>query len=128
MYLTEAIVDLDDAEYPMVGIFPTRSRMRRQLVALGYSEVEGLAGVNGGFLDSGETARGHEFRYSEIDPMPEDITRCYKLRSRKPNDEPRREGYYIYNCLASYIHLHFLSNPHFTLRWLELCCRTKITT
>lgn len=128
MYLTEAIVGLDDAEYPMVGIFPTRARMRRHLVALGYSEVEGLAGANGGFLDSGETARGHEFRYSEIDSMPEDITRYYQLRSQKLNGESRHEGYSVYNCLASYIHLHFLSNPHFTVRWLDRCCRTKITT
>lgn len=122
MYLTEAIVDTDGAEHPMVGIFPTRTRMRAQLVALGYAEVEGIAVVTDRLpLAVGETARGHQFRFSEVDPVPESVARGYRIRAQRSGDTPRPEGYLIRNCLGSYVHLHFLSNPGFAARVLDLC-------
>ena len=125
MYLTEAIIDADGAEHSMVGVLPTRARMRGHLVALGYVEVEGVGGHT--LLPEGETARGHQFRYSDIDPMPETIACCYRMRTRKP-DESRSEGFVVYNCLASYVHLHFLSNPGFAARWVDCCRRSSATT
>ena len=82
MYLTEAIVDSEGNAWPMVGIFPTKARMRKRLAKLGYVEVETESGP----------ARGHEFRYSEIDPMPP-------------------ESHRIRSVHGSYVHLHFLSCP-----------------
>jgi cobyrinic acid a,c-diamide synthase len=125
MYLTEAIVDADGAEYPMVGILPTRARIRGRLVALAYAEVEGL---DDALLPPGQTARGHQFRYSEIDPMPGSIARRYRVRVRRRGDTPHLEGYSVHNCLASYIHLHFLSNPGFAARWLYSCRRSNVIT
>ena len=78
-------------------------------------------------LPEGETARGHQFRYSDIDQMPETIACGYRMRTSKPGDESRREGFVVHNCLASYVHLHFLSNPGFAARWLDLCCRSSVT-
>jgi len=127
MYLTEAIVDADGAEHPMAGVLPTQARMRGHLVALGYVEVEGVGGRM--FLPEGEVARGHEFRYSDTDPIAESIARCYRLRTRRSRgDDPGLEGYVVYNCLASYVHLHFLSNPGFAARWLDCCRRSNVTT
>ena len=71
MYLTEAIIDVDGRSWPMAGIFPTRARMRKRLAKLGYIEVENCESE--GWLAPGERARGHEFRYSVIDVMPETI-------------------------------------------------------
>src|SRR5579872_3598023 len=88
MYLTEAIVGMDGRSHSMVGIFPTRVRMQPQLAAIGYVEVEELNGS--GWLSSGERARGHEFRYSTIEEMPEQIARSYRLVS---NRETRVEGF-----------------------------------
>ena len=110
----------------MAGILPTRARMRGRLVALGYVEVEGAG--RDGLLPEGETARGHQFRYSDIDPMPETVARCYRLRAGGPSDEFLREGFVIRNCLASYVHLHFLSNPGFAARWVGLCRQSNVTT
>ena len=103
MYLTEAIVDTEGNAWPMAGIFPTRARMQKRRARLGYIEVETLS-------EPGERTRGHEFRYSEIDPMPAGIRRAYK--------EPA-EGYMVNSVLGSYIHLHFLSCPAFAERFVR---------
>ena len=128
MYLTEAIVDADGTEYPMVDVFPTRARMHKHLMAIGYAEVEGITEAPSTLLAAGETVRGHQFRHSEIDPMPETIARSYHIKARRPGGGPDAEGYVMNNCLASYIHLHFLSNPNFVARWLDTCLRSKVTT
>jgi cobyrinic acid a,c-diamide synthase len=113
MYLTKAIVDAEARSWPMAGIFPTSARMQKRLAKLGYIEVENCAAE--GWLAPGEHARGHEFRYSVIDPMPETILRVYK--------EPA-EGYRVRSVLGSYVHLHFLSCPNFAERFVRDCaCR-----
>ncbi len=110
MYLMQAIVDADGREWPMAGIFPTAARMQKRLAKLGYIEVEG--GEAEGWLTPGEHARGHEFRYSTIEPMPQAVARAYC--------DPA-EGYRIQSVLGSYIHLHFLSNPRFAERFVRDC-------
>src|SRR5262249_40961535 len=121
MYLTEAIVDVEGAEHPMVGMLPTRAWMRDRLVALAYAEVEGL---DDPLLPPGETARGHHSRFWEIAPLLEYFPRRYRVRAPRQCDTPHLEGYTVHNCLASYIHLHFLSNPGFAARWLDSCRRS----
>ena len=110
MYLTRAIVDAEGRSWPMGGIFPTSTRMQKRLAKLGYIEVENCEAE--GWLVPGEHARGHEFRYSVIDPMPETIRRLYK--------EPA-EGYRVRSVLGSYVHLHFLSCPNFAERFVRDC-------
>lgn len=117
MYLTEGIVDTDEREWPMVGIFPTRSRMQKRLAKLGYIEVEGLDAA--GWLSTGEHARGHEFRYSTIDPMSDDVGRAYQRPA---------EGYQVRSTVGSYIHLHFLSCPGFAERFVEHCAQRRSET
>ncbi len=112
MYLTEAIVELDGSEHPMVGIFPTRARMQSRLARLGYAEPQACDAE--GWLMPGERVRGHEFRYSVIDPMPETIRRVYR--------DPA-EGYLSERVFGSYIHLHFLSCPNFVGRFVGDCAR-----
>ena len=107
MYLTQAIVDAEGHSWPMVGIFPTVGRMQKRLAKLGYIEVE---------TGEGEKARGHEFRYSAIDPMPETIRRAY----RQPE-----EGYRVRNVLASYIHLHFLSCQTLAEKFVASCLQGR---
>jgi cobyrinic acid a,c-diamide synthase len=112
MYLTEAIVDTEARSWSMAGIFPTVARMQKRLAKLGYIEVE--SSETDGWLAPGERARGHEFRYSVVDPMPENIRRIYR--------EPA-EGYRVRSALGSYVHLHFLSCPGFAERFVSDCVR-----
>jgi cobyrinic acid a,c-diamide synthase len=102
MYLMQAIVDIEGRSWPMAGIFPTVARMQKRLAKLGYIEVAG--------------ARGHEFRYSTMDPIPETIARAYA--------EPA-EGYRVNSVLGSYIHLHFLSCPGFAEGFVQECAQWR---
>ena len=110
MYLTEAIVSAEGQRWPMAGIFPTSARMQKRLAKLGYIEVEGEDPES--WLAKGERGRGHEFRYSVMEPMPETISRVY----REPAD-----GYRVRSAVASYVHLHFLSCPGFAERFVQSC-------
>ena len=106
MYLMQEIVDAAGDAWPMAGIFPTAARMQKRLAKLGYVEVESAA------MEGWGLARGHEFRYSIMDPMPESVTRVYR--------EPV-EGYRAGSVMGSYIHLHFLSCPRFAEQFVEDC-------
>ena len=116
MYLTEAIVDQDSHAFPMVGVFPTCARLQPQLAALSYAEVEGM--TNAGWLQAGARARGHEFRYSVIDEMPNHIGRRYRVSTKAG---ARQEGFTVGAVLASYVHLHFGSCPQFPARFVAAC-------
>jgi cobyrinic acid a,c-diamide synthase len=98
MYLTDAIVDLAGEAWPMVGVFPTKARMQESLAKLGYVEVETSAGM----------ARGHEYRHSTIDSMPESIERVYS-------------GYRVHAAFGSYVHLHFLSRAGVAACFVDEC-------
>jgi len=104
-----------------VGTFPARARMLPKRKALGYRQVETCAGSVIGA--AGTVARGHEFHYSEIDALPEGtVGRLYLVsrQGRLLSDE----GYRYRNCLASYIHLHFGSNPAIAAGFVTACRRT----
>jgi cobyrinic acid a,c-diamide synthase len=119
MYLAREIRDVEGRAYPMAGIFPFTVRMLPRLQALGYREVTltapGLLGP------SGTRARGHEFHYSEIVGKPQGVGRLYRLTPRR-GGAAVREGYGEGNVLASYVHLHFGSNPE-VARHLVASCR-----
>src|SRR5437899_12698429 len=110
MYLTQAIVDAEARSWPMAGVFPTSARMQTRLARLGYVQVEN--GDAEGWLAPGESARGHEFRYSVIDAMQQTIRRAYR--------DPA-ECYRLRTDLDSYVHLHFLSHLIFDERIVRTC-------
>jgi len=117
MYLADALEDLDGATHAMVGLLPTTVRMRPRRLSLAYTEVTftGPTPLGG----AGMVARGHEFHYSRIDPLPDAIARAYRLRPR--HGEERAEGYVVKGALMSYVHLHFASNPELADRFVAAC-------
>ena len=106
IYLTEGVQSEGDL-HPFVGVFPVRTRMLPRRKALGYREV--LFTGDGPIGPAGTAARGHEFHYSEMEEMPGEIERLYRVNRK--GVELGCEGYRRRNCLASYIHLHFGSSP-----------------
>jgi len=115
IYLSEGLEDAGD----FVGAFPARARMLPKRKALGYRQVEIRAGSIIG--PAGTVARGHEFHYSEIGTLPDDIHRHYRVT--RQDRELAVEGYCCRNCLASYIHLHFGSNPAIAPAFVTACRR-----
>ncbi|MGA9756594.1 MAG: cobyrinate a,c-diamide synthase [Desulfobaccales bacterium] len=122
MYLAREIRDLEGRAHPMAGVFPFTVRMLPRLKALGYREVTlaapGLLGP------AGTRARGHEFHYSEIVGEPIGVARLYRLTPRR-GGEAVAEGYSEGNVLASYVHLHFGSNPEVARHLVARCRRYK---
>ena len=91
--------------------------MAPRLQALGYVEVEtqdrsilGPAGLR---------FRGHQFRYSELRLVSEDVARLYAVRRR--GGEVIREGYRTANTVASYVHAHWASNPLIAEGFVDAC-------
>lgn len=108
MYLSKGIYDFDGNFYGMAGVFPFKTAMKKGRVNLGYREVKLLR--NSILGRQGDVLRGHEFHYSEIKtdgPIPETIYQVKGLREKE-----FLEGYSLKNTLASYVHIHFGSNPH----------------
>ncbi len=122
MYLSQEIQDLEGQHYPMAGVLPLKVRMLKKLRALGYREITlTAAGLLG---PAGTRARGHEFHYSEIVAATGDLPRLYRLTARQGAEAPP-EGYYINNVLASYVHLHFGSNPEVARQLVAHCLAYK---
>ena len=111
MYLGKGLKDFKGNKYEMAGVFPWVSRMLAKRMSLGYREVRIIDGCP--FLNKGQKIRGHEFHYSEIDEPSNRIKRVYQLTGK--------EGYLYKNTLASYVHLHFASNPKFAEGFVRTC-------
>jgi len=98
MYLAQSI---DGAK--MAGVVDATIHMTDKLVDFGYCEITTRAHSLLG--PAGTTARGHQFHYStSLGPKGDAYTVCQ-------NGREYTEGFIFPNGIASYIHLHFLSNP-----------------
>jgi cobyrinic acid a,c-diamide synthase len=108
MYLARSI---EEAE--MVGILPTEIHMSERLVDFGYSEVTTIRPSILG--PEGTRLRGHQFHYSKCQPPSAE-----PLYSVSQSGRSYPEGFRLANGIASYIHLHFLSNPAAVVTVLQL--------
>ena len=122
MLLCDAIRTLDGARHAMAGVLPGEAVMHDRLRALGYVEVEtqrdGLLGP------AGTRFRGHEFRYSLLDGVPEAAPRAYEVQKRR-NGERYPEGYVRGGVLGSYVHAHWASNPAVPAALVAACCAAR---
>lgn len=118
MYLTERLTDCAGRQYPMVGAYPFKTKMLPRLKALGYREVVAAKKT---FITAEEKIRGHEFHYSELwGFVPgKKIQTAYTMEG--PDNTKISEGYRYKNCLGSYVHLHFGSNPEFARGFVAAC-------
>jgi cobyrinic acid a,c-diamide synthase len=121
MYLTRGIEITNGKRYPMVGLLPAWSRMLDRLKSLGYVEVtlakDSLWGEREMVL------RGHEFHYSEL---TEDLQEkllwepVYRVKRRR-SEAVGFEGFQRGKILASYVHLHWASQPKAMERFVTQC-------
>lgn len=112
MYLADKL-ELQEATYPLCGILPFSTKMPAPL-KLAYVEIN----TTGGLFGPGHTARGHLFHRSEISGEPA-AARCYHLQTSR--GDQTEEGYHLGNVLASYVHLHFASEPSLAAAFLQRC-------
>ncbi len=124
IYLTAGFADTlgnPDPARSFVNIFPVITTMLKHRKALGYREIrlreECILG------SKGDIARGHEFHYSQMVEIPKEFSRLYQVS--KGLSDLGTEGYRYKNCLASYIHLHFGSNPGMAQAFVDSCRKFK---
>jgi cobyrinic acid a,c-diamide synthase len=117
MYLSDGIRTLDGRAWPMVGLVTGEAVMSERLQSLGYVEVETRGESIMG--PAGMRMRGHQFRYSTLTPTPERMERVYAVRPRW--GEPFVEGYRAGSVLASYVHVHWASNPQAAEGFVDSC-------
>ncbi len=117
MYLTKGIYDFEGRFYPMVGLFPFKTGMKKDRVNLGYRTIElkedCILGKEGNFLG------GHEFHYSEITGHTDGVKKIYSVKNRA--GESFEEGYILNKTLAGYMHIHFGSNRDVALNFAKFC-------
>ena len=116
MYLCRSISDGNRRRHPMVGLLPAEVRMTDRLQNFGYQEVQ-ARGANL-LARAGEKARGHEFHHSLLEGPPAARRAAYQVRRRQGGGS-RLEGYAKGSLLASYVHLHFWSQPRWAERFVQ---------
>jgi cobyrinic acid a,c-diamide synthase len=109
MYVSDSLETTDGKLHRMLGLLPATTRMSKSLRSLGYREATLLQ--DGPLGKRGDRLRGHEFHYSELTVAP-DWQAAYQVSPLRAKGEAH-EGFQnaAGSILASYLHLHFASQP-----------------
>ncbi|PTY07431.1 cobyrinic acid a,c-diamide synthase [Opitutaceae bacterium EW11] len=123
MALAEALIDQEGQRWPMAGLVPGVTRMRRDLVALGYRHATALG--SNLLAEAGETLRGHEFHYSSWETsVSEETGAAWRIRGLRPDDPGQLAGFTKNGLLASYLHLHLGQRPDLAPRFVSALARS----
>ncbi len=125
MYLGRGVKTLDEKRIELAGVAPVETEMLKSLRTLGY--VEATLKEPSLWGEAGTVLRGHEFHYSRIcrdELEAKGWERVYSIRRRR-KDEPEEEGFQKGNVLASYVHLHFASQPDVMKNFFLRCEETR---
>jgi cobyrinic acid a,c-diamide synthase len=118
MYLTKTITQYQKGRKStrkMIGLVDADTIMSDR-PTLNYTEAEN----SGSFFRNIRKVRGHEFHYSRIHNIGRDIRFAYTLK-RGNGISNNKDGVIVYNCLASYMHLHFGGDQRLARRVVDLC-------
>jgi len=121
MLLAEELITLDQKVYPMAGVIPGVIQMTESLKHFGYcicSESKtGSGSASYGATTPDHRFHGHEFHHSLWSGEPKHAN-LWNVR-RKRSGAVRREGFFIPNLHASYVHLHFRTSSAVLRRLLN---------
>lgn len=116
MYLTRSITGYKDntKRFKMVCVLDADTRMTKQLT-LNYTLARSDSQILGGGL-----IRGHEFHYSKVENVSNDSKFAYNMKIGKGAFESK-DGFMVHNCLASYMHIHFVGKPRLASHFVKSC-------
>lgn len=117
MYLTNSIVQDDGQCHEMVGVYNSSTVMTKRLQRFGYCNVT-LSGVQ---------TRAHEFHHSNLQHPDEYANYELNYAIDKPGKNKQWScGLQYRNVLAGYAHFHFLSEPSFYHKIIDLWMQKTI--
>lgn len=118
MYLTKNIVtrkNNKNVKRKMIGLIDADTFMNCKLT-LNYTEVRN----SGSFFGNIRKIRGHEFHYSTIKNIAKDFKFAYDV-VRGNGIHNKKDGIIVYNCLASYMHIHFGADNRLPEKLVQNC-------
>jgi cobyrinic acid a,c-diamide synthase len=107
LYLSQQLGTSDGSVYPLLGVVPLAMEMTSNLVDFGYVTVSFTQNCLLG--PAGTSVRGHSFHYSRICSSAE-VATSYQVEFSLSGKQ-QQEGFTCGHVLASYIHLHFRTDP-----------------
>lgn len=121
IYMSRGIEDASGNRHDLCGVLPIWTQMT-PYPTLGYAEVTASAD---GFFPTGKQARGQRFHYSRIHPDSGDTSLpAPYFASDAGGSPPDPDGLVSGNVVASYIHVHWRSNPEFVEGFVAACAVT----
>ena len=116
MYLGEKLIDQDNSEFDMVGIFNGKSVMTKSLKRFGYCVGEAIEDTV--LSQKGDKIKGHEFHHSEF---ISDEKCAYLMKKERAEivSNSWMGGYSKGNTLATYLHTHFYNNLDAIINFLR---------
>ncbi|MFO7861646.1 MAG: cobyrinate a,c-diamide synthase [Desulfosalsimonas sp.] len=120
MYLCKSLEDQNGQIFEMAGVFGFQTVMAKRLCALGYRQIRFLKNTP---LDpAGTVVRGHEFHYSFIrDPKADKTAPDVYETADRAGKNRTAPGWLTNQCLGSYVHLHFRSQPQTGRNFANAC-------
>ncbi len=115
MYLAKRLCDVQGRPHSMVGALPGTVRMTDRLQHFGYATVHPLRDTILARAD--DSIKGHEFHCSVWDRPISPRQAAYRVAQQR--ESARLEGFSNANLLASYIHVHFLTNVRWARGFVE---------
>lgn len=119
MYLGRFLTDVEGRSWAMAGLLPCGTRMQSERPHLAYLTIRARRPTP--VLPAGATVRAHEFHWSELVDNVPPRTAAYEILEHGG----RLEGYARGRLLASYVHLHFGTDPAIAPRLVAWCARAR---
>ncbi len=119
MYISQGIIDFNGNRFAMAGLLSGWAEMQKRRQRLGYAVAE--VARDSILARRGQRLRGHLFHWSRR-PGPVRDQAAYRILEPKE----QLEGFVTgpdSNILASYLHLHFGSEPSLARRFVASCAR-----
>jgi len=116
MYLCRSLTDAEGKSWQMCGVFDAITEMHNRRVRLGYVQAATVA--DGLFGGPGTELSGHEFHWSSLVENEGQWPPVFEVRGADGQNR-RMTGIRQGNVWASYIHVHFASNPEACRAWLQ---------
>lgn len=99
---------IKDSIYPMAGLFPVDLQLHSRPVGHGYTLLQ-VDRMNP-FFKIGTTIKGHEFHYTDVVGLPENVETCLQVKSGVGVGE-KRDGFVYKQVVAAYTHIHAAGVP-----------------
>jgi cobyrinic acid a,c-diamide synthase len=124
MYLSRGI-EYEGRTFEMVGAIPGDVRMHNKPIGRGYVHLKEEAAHPWPRPDvPARQIRAHEFHYSKLVNLPDEMRYAYQVE-RGYGIDGTRDGLIIHNLLASYTHLRTIGSCYWATRFVNFVRRHK---